>query len=263
MLPKTGLSLGVLAVSVLLIAGCEEKPPIAPTPPVVATPPPAPAPTPPPPEPAALDSLAINPPSVQSQGRPDGIVTLTTPAPTGGAVVVLSSGNPGIAKVPSGMTVQAGATTGTFSVDTSTVSVPSPVTIIATYLGVTKMAVLTVQPPPLVARFTVTSPSRGADSCSIINGAGAVDCQIDASGSEGFAARFIWALRVGSNDFTQTTSDPVFLPGTSCGFLGGATLNSDGSLSMTVSLQVEDRSGNRISAVLKGVAIAPNSRCGY
>ena len=178
-------------------------------------------------------------------------------------MVELSSGNPAIAKVPSGMTVQAGEKTGTFGVDAATVLSTSTVTIIASYLGVTKTAVLTVQPPALVPKFSVTSPSKGADACSIIDVAGAVDCQLDASASEGFAVRFIWTLRVGGSTFTQTAVAPLFLPGTTCGFLAGGTVASDGTLAMSAALQVEDRSGNRSGTVEKTVSLTPNGRCGY
>ena len=50
-------------------------------------------------------------------------------APQGGAVVALSSSNPGVATVPAGVTVTAGAQTATFAVTTAAVSSATTVTI--------------------------------------------------------------------------------------------------------------------------------------
>ena len=261
---RVWLSLGALAVSLLSIAGCEKKPvvtPVAPTPVVVAPPPPPPPP--PPPAPAALDSLALNPSTVRSQGRPVATVTLTAPAPAGGAVVLLSTSNPEVAKVPSGMTVQAGETTGTFTVDAATVPLPASATIMATYEGVTKTAVLNVQPPPLEPRFSVMSPSKGADACAIIDAFGSVDCQLDASASDGFIAHYLWTLKVGSNELSISASGPVLTPGTTCALLSGGQVGSDGTVPMGVSLQLEDRGGNRSPVNQKAIALTPNGRCGY
>src|SRR6185503_846791 len=77
-------------------------------------------------------------------------VTLTAAAPTGGAVVSLSSNN-AVATVPTSVTVSAGSSTATFTVNTSAVSSSTPVTISGVYSGVTRTASLTVNPlPPIV-----------------------------------------------------------------------------------------------------------------
>ncbi len=74
-------------------------------------------------------------------------MTLTSAAPAGGAVVTLAS-NGNAATVPVSVTVAAGATTKTFVVNTSgAVTVPTVVTLTATYSGVVKTATLTVNPP--------------------------------------------------------------------------------------------------------------------
>jgi hypothetical protein len=76
-----------------------------------------------------------------------GTVTLSAPAPAGGAVVALSSSNT-VATVPTSVTVAAGATSTTFTVSTSSLTACAPVvaTISATYGGVTRSAGLTVTP---------------------------------------------------------------------------------------------------------------------
>jgi hypothetical protein len=261
------LLMSILTVSVLPLVGCEDAPaatPVAPTPPPTPAPTPPPPPPPPPPEPAALDSLSINPSTVRSQIRPVATVTLTAAAPTGGAVVALSSGNPDIAKVPSGMTVEAGAMTGTFLVDTATVPTNSFVTIIASYAGVTKTAMLTVQPPLLEPRFNVNSPTRGTDACQIIDAAGSVDCTLDGGPSDGFVARYLWTLKVGSNDLSISTGNSAIVPTTTCTLLSGGTINSDGTVQLSVSLQLEDREGNKSSATAqRTVALYHGGRCGY
>src|SRR5437588_457749 len=76
-------------------------------------------------------------------------VTLTGPAPTaGGATVTLSSSNTAAATVPASVLVAAGANTATFTISTSPVAASTAVTISGTY-GVTKTAILTVNPPTL------------------------------------------------------------------------------------------------------------------
>jgi hypothetical protein len=79
-----------------------------------------------------------------------GIITLTGAAPSGGAIVALSSSNAAIASVPASVTIAGGATSATFAIATQTVTASSSVTISAAYGGVSKTATLTVtaQPPP-------------------------------------------------------------------------------------------------------------------
>jgi len=97
------------------------------------------------PVPAALSSLALNPASVSGGSSSSGTVTLSGPAPTGGAVVSLSS-NASAATVPASVTVASGATAANFQVTTSAVSTSTPVNISASYAGTTKTASLTLTP---------------------------------------------------------------------------------------------------------------------
>src|SRR5258708_4924245 len=105
--------------------------------------------TPAPPPAPPLSSLTLNPTSVIGGVQSStGTVTLSGPAPAGGAQVALSSNN-GAASVPSSVTVPAGATSATFPVNTSAVAASTTVTISAAYGGVSKSATLSVTPPPL------------------------------------------------------------------------------------------------------------------
>jgi hypothetical protein len=108
-------------------------------------------PPPPPPGPAALSTLTLNPSTVTGGNSSQCAVTLTGAAPSGGAVVTLSSSNTAVATVPASVTVAAGATSASFTVTTRSVTASTPVSISAAYGGVTRTATLTVTaptPPP-------------------------------------------------------------------------------------------------------------------
>ncbi len=91
-----------------------------------------------------LSSLTLNPSTVTGGNSSTGTVTLSGPAPAGGAQVMLSSSNTGVARVPSSTVVPAGATSATFTVNTSLVLVSTSVTISASDRTVTKSAILRV-----------------------------------------------------------------------------------------------------------------------
>jgi hypothetical protein len=91
-----------------------------------------------------ITSLTLNPTNVIGGVQSSiGTVTLSGPAPAGGAQVLLSSSNPS-AGVPASVTVPAGATSATFTVSTSTVLISTSATISATYNNTTKTATLGV-----------------------------------------------------------------------------------------------------------------------
>ncbi len=115
----------------------------------------------------SLSSLSLNPTSVTGGNSSTGTVTLSGPAPSGGAQVTLSSSNTGAASVPSSVTVAAGATSATFTVSTSAVTASSTVTISATYGGATRSASLTVTPaaPP-----ALTLSSLSLNPTSVVGG---------------------------------------------------------------------------------------------
>jgi hypothetical protein len=254
---------GMLAAG-LCVGGCGDDSPATPTTPTTVPTPTPPPPPPPPPAVAELESVTLNPDRVESQGNPEGTVRLTAPAPSAGAVVTLSSGNPDVVQVPANVTVAAGSSSNTFRIGTSTVSTNSVVTVIATYAGVTKSAQLTVLPPALAANFTVTSASRGTDACDIVTSAGAIDCVFNARESRGFVARYLWTMKIGNTELSFSAPDEQaeVTPNTTCGFLANGT-SADGKVSMEVSLQLEDRSGNRSGTARRTVAVHHNNRCGY
>ena len=91
-----------------------------------------------------VSSLTLNPTSVigglQSSTA---TVTLSGPAPAGGAQVILSGGN-GAASVPSSVTVPAGSSSATFTVNTSPVLLSTSATVSASYNSTTQTASLVV-----------------------------------------------------------------------------------------------------------------------
>jgi hypothetical protein len=91
-----------------------------------------------------LSSLTLSPTSVVGGNISTGTVTLTAPAPNGGAAVSLSSNNSSVASVQASVTVAGGNTKATFTVNTSPVSISNSVTITASYAGTTRTANLTV-----------------------------------------------------------------------------------------------------------------------
>src|SRR5207244_2787454 len=106
--------------------------------------------------PPAVSSLTLNPTSVVGGLQSStGTVTLSGPAPAGGAQVMLSSSN-GAASVPSSVTVPAGSSSANFTISTSAVAASTPVTISATYGGTSTSASLTVMPPPLPTVSSLT-----------------------------------------------------------------------------------------------------------
>ncbi len=103
------------------------------------------------PAPPALSGLSVDPATVVATSTANGTATLNQPAPTGGAIVALSSSDASVASVPSSITIPAGSTSGTFSVTTYSVPADSSVTISGSYGGVGKTGSLAV-----VSTFTLT-----------------------------------------------------------------------------------------------------------
>lgn len=112
---------------------------------------------PPPPSPAALSSLSLSPTTVTGGNISKGTVTLTSAAPSGGAVVALSSSNASVAAVPASVAVPAGTTSAAFNVTTSAVTASTSVTVSASYNGVNRTASLAVQPAPTTPTVSLSS----------------------------------------------------------------------------------------------------------
>ena len=117
------------------------------------------------PPPASLSAITLSPSTVTGGGSATGTATLTSAAPSGGAVVSLSSSNTA-ASVPASVTVPAGATSATFTVSTPAVTASTSSTISGSFGGATRSAVLTVTPAPApgqTATLTVTATGRSGE----------------------------------------------------------------------------------------------------
>jgi len=158
-----------------------------------------------PPAPASLSAVSVSPSSVVGGNKPTGTVTLTSGAPSGGAVVSLSSANPSVAAVPASITVAAGASTATFSVTTSAVTANTSVVITATYSGVSRTTTLTVTPasstpPPSTDPLPAPSLVSPAADARFSPGASITFDWTDVSGAAGYTIQI---------DDSDTFSSPI------------------------------------------------------
>lgn len=114
----------------------------------------------------AAVSVRLNPAVVTGGGTSQGTVTLTLPAPSGGATAMLSSSNAGVAAVPNSVSVGAGLTSAVFEVTTTAVPAITTAVITAAYGGRNATAELTIDPPSLSA--------LALDPATVISGASSV-----------------------------------------------------------------------------------------
>ena len=91
--------------------------------------------------PATLSSLQCTPAILGSGGISTCTLTLSGPAPSGGAVILLSS-NQAVLTVPTSATVPSGATTITFQAQAGTVSSALNAVVTATYNGISQTATI-------------------------------------------------------------------------------------------------------------------------
>lgn len=92
--------------------------------------------------------VTLNPTVVQTGQNATGTVTISSPAPTGGFTVLLSSDNPAVTP-PTSVVIPAGATSTTFALSTNSVTVQTSANISAMIPGVSGTnlaATLTVDP---------------------------------------------------------------------------------------------------------------------
>jgi len=121
--------------------------------------------------PLPLSSVTWNPSTGVGGSPSTGAVTLTAPAPAGGAVVTLASTG-AVASVPASVTVPAGALSATFTVTTPVVvGLVAQSDIIASFGGVSRAATLTVTPSP-VACTPTTCAVQGKNCGTIPDGCG-------------------------------------------------------------------------------------------
>lgn len=94
-----------------------------------------------------VSSVTLNPASVPAVVSTTGTVMLSAAAPSGGAVVKLSTSNNSLAQVPATVTVPAKARSATFPITTSPATSQQTATITGTYNSSSQAATLTVRVP--------------------------------------------------------------------------------------------------------------------
>jgi hypothetical protein len=256
----------LVALVAAFVIGCNDggSAPAAPTPTPTPAPAPAPAPSPAPPpapaEPVAVSTIELNPQEISGQSQSVATVTLTGPAPEGGALVGIATTNREVAKVPATLLIPAGEKTGTFRVESSTVSDVTRVAIVASYGGVSNGATLTVGFDPLSAAFA------DPRSCSLLS-SGRLTCSFDGSASKGQISSFRWSIRTTRGGLHEWESNtPVTTPtGTTCTFFSGLG-NPPGdpnTFTIEVALQVIGRNGERSNRVTRFVIVFASRVCGY
>jgi uncharacterized protein (TIGR03437 family) len=110
-----------------------------------------------------IQSLTLSNNSVSGGGTVQGTITLSGPAPPGGAVVSLSA-NAAAALIPATITVPAGATSATFTITTQNVSQNQTVTLTASYAGASAQAVLNITASATVQQIDILITATFATS---------------------------------------------------------------------------------------------------
>ena len=205
--------------------------------------------------PAALTSLTVSPASVIGGGKPKGTVTLNGKAPTAGAVVTLSSGDPSTA-VPASVKVASGATSATFTITTTPVATTAgPFDISASYHAATLTAPLTVL-EATASKLTVSpasviggAPSKG--TLTLTGAAPAGGASVTLASANSSATVNSVTVPAGSTSATFTiTTIPV------------ATTQGPFDISATYNSVTAKDSLTVRAATLSGIVVTPSSVTG-
>jgi IPT/TIG domain-containing protein/putative pyrroloquinoline-quinone-binding quinoprotein len=169
--------------------------------------------------PATLSTFTLNPGTVAGGTASQGTVTLSAAAPSGGAIVSLTSSNSAAAQVPASVTVSGGKTTGSFIVSTSPVQAVTSVQLSAAYSGAIVSSVLSVQPAstplpatgPALASLSLSpttvrsgNSSQGTVTLSGPAPAGGMQINLSSSNTSVATVPASVAIAAGSNSATFT-----------------------------------------------------------
>lgn len=171
----------------------------------------------------ALAALALNPSSVMAGESATGTVTLTGPAPNGGASIALASTDPQVATVQSSITIVPGGSSASFTVTAGAVG---NATISATLTGSpVQTAGLTVTPAPALVSLAI-------DSSTAVSGA-----QVTTTVSLNIPAPDGGTTVALSSDASQVVSVPgsVTVPAGQTSVTFSVTAGSAGTAAITAS----------------------------
>ena len=144
--------------------------------------------------PPLLSSVSVSPSSVVGGGSATGTITLSSGAPSGGAVVGLSTPLPNVAMMPANVTVPAGAGSAQFRISTAPVSETNSVNVTADLAGTQRNTVFTVTPssttttPPPPATYTLTVSASGRNGVSITSSPAGINVLVGSTQSATFNA---------------------------------------------------------------------------
>src|SRR5262245_6324028 len=170
--------------------------------------------------PPLLQSMTINPTSVQGGTNATGTVFLSAPAPAGGISVTLATSNANVARAPGIVSVPGGQTSASFTITTFAVGNNTSVTITA-FFDTTTSANLTVTAgappppsptppasptPPPPSPTPPASPTPGLPSPSLISPAA------DARFAPGTNITFDWSDVAGATTYTIQIDDQETFP---------------------------------------------------
>jgi hypothetical protein len=225
----------------------------------------------------SLAGIALNPASVVGGNTSEGTASLTSAAPSGGAVVALSSSNTSAATVPASVTVPAGAFSATFTVSTASVTASTPVTISGAYGGATRSATLTVSPPAAPAALaTVTvnptsvtggTSSQGTVTLTSAAPSGGLVVSLSSSNSSAATVPASVSVAQGTTSATfgiptsaVTTSTSATITASAGGVTRTATLTvSPPPQTATLTVTATGRSGERVMSTPTGINVAVGS----
>lgn len=184
-----------------------------------------------------VSGLTVNPDTVTGGDTSTGTVTLSSPAPSGGDIVALVSGDLSVI-VPPFVAVPGGATTADFNILTKPVSTNTAVIITATSGGANATATLTVQTasPILVTLNPSSVPGGGASTATVtLNGvAGPSGDVVNLQTSDSTIAVTPATVTVPAGALSTTFPVTALSSGTTQTVLVMATLNGTASATLTV-----------------------------
>jgi hypothetical protein len=221
--------------------------------------------------------IALDPASVVGGNTSEGTVSLTSAAPSGGAVVALSSSNTSAATVPASITVPAGAFGATFTVSTASVTASTPVTISGAYGGATRSATLTVSPPAAPAALatvtvnptSVTGATYSQGTVTLTSTAPSGGLVVSLSSSNSAAATVPASVSVAQGTTSATFAIPTSAVTTSTSATitasaGGVTRTATLTVTpppqtATLTVTATGRSGERVTSTPTGINVAVGS----
>ena len=225
----------------------------------------------------ALSSISVSPTTVVGGNASQGTVTLTSAAPSGGAMVTLSSNSTSTATVPASITVAAGTTSGTFTVSTVPVTASTPVAITGAFGGAIRNAALTVAPQPAPAALSavavnptsVTGGTSAQGTVTLTSAASAGGLSVSLSSSNTAVATLPASVAVAQGATSATfailtsavsTSTAVTMTASAGGVTRTATLTvTSPTQAATLAVTATGRSGERITSSPAGINVTVGS----